>query len=177
MKSVSSCTAVAAALLLTGCFVSETPLFETLSQRARPLAAGEYNACSGSTENEEADCSPMTVSVSDDGRYTFHVEDDIVTAYFVGVDDDDYAVQMDDGGDGEYHYYWGRSDGEGLTLTMLWCDDLPRALVDQLVADGLVETDEDYVTCTAKSVEAVMLAVKSYAAQNWVKLTPSAIPQ
>lgn len=182
MKSVFRAIAASTALFLSGCFVSETPLFETMSARATPIPAGDYDACSGSTEDDAVDCSPMTVALSEDDRYTFGVEDDFITAYFVPIDEDDFAVQMDDGGDGDYHYYWGRLEDGALTLVMLWCDDLPRALVDQLVADGAVETDENYSTCTAKTASAALLAVKAYAAgevadQNWVKLSPAAIPQ
>lgn len=169
-------------LALAGCFVSDAPLFNAGNASAIPLGAGDYDVCSGSTDDEAVECNPMTVSVTADGLYSFAVEDDRMLARFLPIDEDDYAVQIDDGDGEEYQYYWGRKADDSVTLVMIWCEDLPRSLVDKLIEDGGVEADERYQTCTAKSASAVVVAAKAYiggevADQNWVKLTPSATPQ
>lgn len=182
MKALLRASLAPAFLALAGCLVSEAPLFDATNASAAPLVAGEYEACSGSTDDEEVDCNPMAISVTEDGLYSFAVEDDRLLARFLPIDEDDYAVQIDDGDGDDYQYYWGRKTDDSVTLVMIWCDDLPRALVDKLVADGGIETDESYQTCTARSASAIVVAAKAYIAgevgdQNWVKLTPSAIPQ
>ncbi|NWG92285.1 MAG: hypothetical protein HXY21_07215, partial [Parvularculaceae bacterium] len=140
-----------------------------------------YVACSGSTDSDEVECNPMSVSVTEDGLYSFAVEDDRLLVRFHMLDEDDFAVQFDDSDENDderYQYYWGRKTGDSLRLVMIWCNDLPRALVDKLVEDGGLSTDEDYQTCTAQSASAIVVAAKSYAAgevakQNWVEMTPA----
>jgi hypothetical protein len=183
MRALLRLAPASAALLISGCLVSDTPFFNAGNAAARPLAAGDYIGCSGSTDNDEVECNPMAISVTEDGLYSFAVENDRLLVRFAALDEDDYAVQFDDsdedGDDERYQYYWARKAGDGLRLVMIWCNDLPRALVDKLVEDGAVTTDEDYQTCTAQSASAVIVAAKSYAAgevakQNWVEMTPVA---
>lgn len=183
MRALIRVAPASASLLISGCLVSETAYFDAENAAARPLAAGEYVACSGSTDDEDVECNPMAISVTEDGLYSFAVEDDRLLVRFHALDEDDYAVQFDDSDeDGEaeqYQYYWGRKTGDTMRLVMMWCENLPRALVDKLVEDGGLTTDEDYTTCTAQSASAVIVAAKSYAAgevakQNWVEMTPVA---
>jgi hypothetical protein len=178
MKVLVRTAALAAGFLLTGCLVSETPLFDASNASATPLAAGVYDACSGSTDDDTVECNPMTVELGEDGRYAFVVEDDRIDARFREIGDGDYALQMAESDDDSFMYYWGALDGDALTLTLLWCSDLPRALVDKLIEDGSIEADEDYSTCTVKTPGAVIAAAKSYAAgeaktDNWVVIRPS----
>lgn len=177
MKGLVRAAAVAAGLLLSGCLVSEAPLFDSANASATPLAAGAYEACSGSTDETEAECNPMTVELGESGLYAFGVEDDRIEARFQDLGGGDYAMQMADDGD-DFMYYWGSLEGDVMTITLLWCSDLPRALVDKLVEDGSVEADEDYTTCTVKTPGAVVTAAKSYAAgeaksDSWVVIRPA----
>lgn len=179
MRALIRSVVIAAGFLLSGCLVSEAPLFDALNASATPLAAGSYDACSGSADANDLECNPMTVELGEGGLYVFAVDDDRIEARFHEIGDSNYAIQMAEDDDG-YMYYWGAFDGASLTITLLWCSDLPRALVDKLVKDGSVETDKEYQTCTAKTDGAVIVAAKSYAAgeaksDSWVKMTP-AIP-
>lgn len=177
MRTLVRSVAAAAGFLLSGCLVSESPLFDASNASATPLDAGDYNACSGSEDASDQECNRMTVELGDVGLYIFAVDDDRIEARFHEIDNRNFAIQMAEDDDG-YMYYWGAFDGESLTITLLWCSDLPRALVDKLVSDGSVETDNDYQTCTAKTDGAVIVAAKSYAAgeaksDTWVKMTPA----
>lgn len=178
MKGLVRAAAVAAGLLLPGCLVSDAPLFDASNASATPLAAGAYDACSGSAEETETECNPMTVELGEDGLYAFGVEDDRLEARFHDLGDGDYAVQMAEAGDDGFMYYWGNLENGAMTIVLMWCSDLPRALVDKLVKDGSVEADEDHTTCTVKTPGAVVTAAKSYAAgeaksDSWVVITPA----
>jgi hypothetical protein len=158
--------------------VSERALFTAENASATPIAAGRYDACSGSDEGDEVDCNPMTVSLGEGGAYVFLVEDDQIDARLLPIDEDDFAVQLSESGD-DFQYYWGRVADGSLTLVMLWCQDLPRELVEKLVEDGAMDADGERQTCTAKTPNAVVVAAKSYVAgeasgeQSWVTLTPA----
>ncbi len=171
--------AVAAALSLAGCLVSETPLLTALNATATPIAPGQYDACSHSAEKETSDCNSLSVELGEGGDYAFLVEEDRIGARFLSIGGDDYALQMaDDDGEG-YHYYWARRDGGGMSFVMIWCEDLPAALVDAMIANASIEADEQRQTCTAKSLAAVVDAAKAYAAGEAVAdeqltLTPQA---
>lgn len=204
MKGLVRAAAIVAGLLLSGCLVSEAPLFDASNASATPLAAGVYDACSGSADETETECNPMTVELGEGGLYTLGVEDDRIEARFLDLGDGDYAIQMTD--EGGFMYYWGSLEEGAMTITLLWCSALPRALVDKLVEEGAIETkewtkpawtsspadkpvedgsveaDEDYTTCTVKTPGAVIAAAKSYAAgeaksDSWVVLTPASAAQ
>ena len=182
MKGLVRAAVTAAGFLLTGCLVSSTPLFDASNAAATPFAAGTYDACSGSDADNDRECNPMTIGVSGDGLYTLGVEDDLIMARFHDLGDGDFAIQMRESDDDEFMYYWGVLEGGGMKITLLWCSDLPRALVDKLVKDGTLEADKDYSTCTAKTAGAVITAAKSYAAgeassDSWVEIRPAASAQ
>lgn len=182
MKGLVKAVAIAAGFLLSGCLVSETPLFDASNATATPLAAGSYDACSGSAAEGVPDCNPMTIEVGADGLYTLAVEDDRIGARFRDLGDGDYAIQMTEGDDDDFMYYWGKLDNGAMKITLLWCSDLPRALVGKLIEDGSVEADKDYSTCTVKSFGAVLAAAKSYAAgeaisDDFVEIKPVAAAQ
>jgi len=182
MKGLVRAAVISAGFLLTGCLVSSTPLFDASNAAATPFAAGTYDACSGSDDDNDRECNPMTIEVSDDGLYTLGVEDDRIEARFHDLGDGDFAIQMTESDDDDFMYYWGAFDGDAMKITLLWCADLPRALVDKLVEDGTLEADKDYSTCTAKTAGAVITAAKSYAAgeassDSWVEIRPAASAQ
>ena len=168
MKGLVRAAGIAGGFLLSGCLVSSSPLFDASNAAATPLAAGTYDACSGSDAGDDLECNPMTVEIGDDGLYTLGVEDDRIEARFHELGGADYAMQMTESDDDDFMYYWGKLDNGAMRITLLWCQDLPRALVDKLVKDGSVEADEDYSTCTAKTAGAVIAAAKSYAAGDAV---------
>ena len=69
-----------------------------------------------------------------------------------------------------------------MSLVMIWCEDLPAALVDAMLANASIEADAQRQTCTAKSLAAVVDAAKAYAAGEAVAdeqltLTPQAAAQ
>ncbi len=177
MKSLSRPIAAVGALLLAGCIVSDSALFNAENAAATPIAGGAYDACSGSNDGEPSECNPMSVDLSEDGLYTLLVEDDRIEMRMIAIDEDDFAVQLSEDEDG-FHYYWGRMSDNALTLAMLWCQDLPKTLVDKLIEDGAIDADEDRQTCNARTVGAVVIAAKAYAAGenagdlSWVTLTP-----
>jgi hypothetical protein len=172
--------AALAATTLAGCLVSEEPLFDAGNAAATPLAAGRYEACSRSDDGEAPECHPVTVELSKDGLYTFLVEDDRIEARMTSIGAEDYAVQLVDYGERDAQYYWARAAQGSFSLAMIWCPDLPKALVDRLIADGAVVADDDRSTCTARSAAAVILAAKAYAGgeasgdDDVVTLRPSA---
>ena len=155
---------IAGASLLAGCLVSDDPLFDETNATATPLAAGAYDACSVPADGDD-DCNVVTVTKEESGRYLLSVadEDDVIEARFIDMGGGDYAAQLDDG-DGEgYQYYWAHGTGDNFDFVMMWCADLPRALVDGLVASGGIEADEDYSTCAVRTADAVLAAAKAYA--------------
>lgn len=182
MKGLVRIAIAAAGFLLSGCLVSSTPLFDASNASATPLAAGTYDACSGSTANNDLECNPMAIEVGDDALYTLSVDDDRIEARFHDLGGGDFAIQMTEGDDDDFMYYWGELDNGAMKIALLWCSDLPRELVDRLIKDGSVEANEDYSTCTVKTPGAVITAAKSYAAgeavsDDRVEIRPAASAQ
>ncbi len=174
--------AVAAALLLASCLVSETPLLTAGNATATPIAPGLFDACSQSSGNEASDCNSLSIELGVGGDYAFLIEDDRIGARFLSIGGDDYALQMADDDDDGYQYYWARRDGAGIRFVMIWCEDLPAALVDRLIAEGAIDADEKRQTCTARSLSAVVEAAKAYAtgaaaSDELLTLTPQAAAQ
>ncbi len=156
-------TAIAACLAAGGCLVSETPLFDAGNARSKPLKAGQYSICSRSSEDPgEAECNPADVSVDRGGLYKLTVEDDVVEARFRKVARGAWAAQFSEGED-ENHYYYGVREGGVFTLTMMWCENLPAALRDELVEDGDLVVENDNKVCNVSSARAVVAAAKAYA--------------
>ncbi len=173
--------AIASAALLSGCLVSDDPLFDATNAAATPIAPGLYDACSQTQVNGEVDCGVIAIEAAPDGAYLFNVEDDVIGARFHDFGGGDFAIQLKDDDDAGYQYYWGEIDGDVFTLVMMWCADLPRTLVDALVAEGGAAVDADYSTCTMMTPDAVVVAAKAYKAgeakvDEVLRLTPSAGP-
>lgn len=182
MKGLVVRCAAAAALLLAGCLVSESALLTAENATATPIAPGLYDACSQANGAEASDCNLLAVELAVGGDYAFRVDDDRISARFLSIGDDDYALQMADDDDEGYQYYWAHRDGEGLSLVMIWCEDLPAKLVDEMIANGSIEADEKRQTCTAKTIAAVVDAAKAYAtgaavSDEKLMLTPQAAAQ
>jgi hypothetical protein len=179
MRSFASAIVGAAAAMLSGCLVSDAPMFDAASASAAPLQPGRYEACSEPPEPEDGDCQLLDVRRREDGAYEFQVaQEDQIVVRFHEVDAATYAAQFeDDDGDG-YQYYWARRDGETLLLAMIWCEDFPPKMRDAMKADGLIAQEGDSSTCTALKREAVVAAVKAYrdgvvVSDDGVRLTPS----
>lgn len=160
MKPLVRSLIVAAGFALSGCLISDAPLLDDAT--ATPIPSGSYDACDNANEDAPS-CSPMTVEIND-GAYILTVDDDVISAHFADLGDGQYAAQLiDAGGDQEYMYYWASLEGGALSLSLIWCADLPTALVDGLVASGDLEADADRSTCKAKTQAAVIAAARSYA--------------
>ncbi|MCB2114342.1 MAG: hypothetical protein R3C42_06405 [Parvularculaceae bacterium] len=159
---------VAAGSLLSGCLVSQTAILDASNASATPIAAGVYNACADPKEGEADDCNLLTVSMDDDARYVLSVEDDEIEARFLRIDADDYAIEMFDEDDDHRQYFWGRASDAGFRFVMMWCSDLPRALVDSLVEKGAMAVEDDYRVCRVKTLDALVAAAKSYASGRTV---------
>jgi len=152
------------ALALSGCLVSETPLLDATSGKARPLGDGAYEACPISDDKEEAsDCEVYAVSYGADGAYSLvsEHEDETVTLRFRRVGPGSYAVQSSES-DG-FAYYYGAVEKSVLELTLMNCPDLPAPLRQRLIARGDLSSDDDkYTVCTVHTVRGLTDAAKAY---------------
>jgi hypothetical protein len=163
MRNPKNFAAMAIAMLLAGCLVSDEPMFDAASASAAPLQPGRYEACSIPPDDEGDDCQFLSVGRRDDGAYDFQVEaEDKIVVRFHEIDASTYAAQFeDDDGDG-YQYYWARRDGGALLLAMIWCEDFSPEMRETMIADGLIEQEGGSSTCTALKPDAVILAAKAY---------------
>jgi hypothetical protein len=168
----------AAAVGLSGCLVSNDPLFGAETASATPIASGRYNACTEPPEDNDP-CQVIGVTQQDDGSYEFLVEDsDRIAVRFHALGGDHYAAQFaDDDGDG-YFYFWAQTAGDTLSLVMIWCADLPAALRETMKKDGLIDFSEGSGECTALRPEAVAAAAAAYRdgaakSDSVLKLTPA----
>lgn len=169
-----------AGLLLSGCLVSETPLFDASNASATPVAAGDYEACSEGDGEDGQDCNAMKIELGEDGLYVFSVDNDRIEARFLELSGGDYALQMAEQGD-DYLYYWANIDGDTMSIVLLWCSDLPGDLVEELAEQDLMEPDEDKSMCTVKSADAVIAAAEAYASgsaniENRIVVRPAVVP-
>ena len=151
-----------AALGLGGCLVSEEPVLDAASGSARPLPPGDYVSCPLDPEKDD-DCQALSVADGGGGLYKMTADDeDPVGMRFRRVGRNAYAVQSDEGGD-DYVYYYGAGDAKRFLLTMMMCSDLPASLRDGLIAAGDLETeDDDYSTCTVKTLKGLTASAKAY---------------
>ncbi len=164
MSNLKFGAALATALLLAGCFVSDEPMFRPADASAAPLQPGRYEACNVPLQGEDDDCQQMDVAWPGDGSYRLQiVDEDPVVARFHEIDATGYAVQIEnEDGDG-YQYYWARREANGILLAMIWCDELDAAMRDKMKADGLITKEEGSSTCTVLKRDAIIIAAKAYA--------------
>lgn len=178
MKTSNFLAIGAAAIALGGCLVSDEPMFDAQSASAAALASGRYNACSEPPDEDEPECQVIGVTKKDDGSYEFLVEEtDRIGVRFLALAGGDYAAQFaDDDGEG-YYYFWAKAAGDTLSLAMIWCDDLPEELRQEMKRGGLINVDERGSTCTALKPEAAAMAAAAYrdgaaTPESVLRLTP-----
>lgn len=156
---------VAIATALSACLVSEEPLLDGSTGKARPVAAGIYDMCPQSGDASDSDCSVVDISVDDTSLYRLQTDDDDVTLLrFLRVRRGAYAVQVgpDDGDDG-YAYYFARTRKGSFDLTFMMCEQLPEVLRSKMIENGeLTLQDGDDDTCTVNSIAGLKRAAKAY---------------
>jgi hypothetical protein len=162
-NGLSRFVAVAALLAASGCLVSETPLFDAGNARSKPLKAGRYSVCSYSSDApDDSECNPADVSVDRSGLYKLTVEDDVVEARFRKVARGAWAAQFAEDGEESHYYFGARKDGV-FTLTMMWCENLPEELRNDLVDRGDLVVENDNKVCNISDARAVVAAARAYA--------------
>lgn len=150
------------ALALGGCLVSEEPILDADNGQASPIKPGDYVVCPVSDEADKTDCDRFSVSHDGDGLYQFDKDgDDPAQMRFRRVGRRGFAVQSLE--DDHYVYYYGAGDSQRFRLTMMMCANLPENLRARLLAGGDLESqDDDFETCTVKSLKGLKKAAKAY---------------
>ncbi len=156
--------AAGAALALAGCLVSEEPLLDEKTGKAKPLGAGEHVMCPLSAEADDSDCERFVISVDGTGLYNFanaeNAEDD-AKMRFRRIGRRGYAVQAHEE-DGAMYYY-GRGDKKQFFLTMMDCASLSPKTRDGLIESGDLEADESgFTVCEVKSLDGLIAAARDY---------------
>ncbi|WP_428407590.1 hypothetical protein [Hyphococcus sp.] len=157
--------ASAAAMLLGGCLVSDLPVLDSKTGKARPISEGDYLACP--LENGEiadgAECDRFHVERTANGEYVFVEGGDSEPARlrFRKVARDGYAVQSAESD--SFVYYYGKTRSGGLLLVMMNCPELPSDLRARLISRGDLETDdEDFEVCKVKTLRGLVEAAQAY---------------
>lgn len=163
MNNLKTFAASAIALAMSGCLVSEAPLFDSGNASARPLADGAYEGCEIEPGEAPADCQNFTIAANPAGLYRIAIEDgseDAVLARFKRIGRGLYALQSWEGSD-QPQYLVAASIDDGISVSLILCDDLPQVVKARYVARGELEVKGD--TCVAKSAGAVVAAAKAWA--------------
>lgn len=154
---------VALALALSGCLVSETPLFDASNAVAKPLADGAYEGCQVERGQAPADCKDFAIAANSTGLYRIATieegEEEAVLARFKRVGPGLYALQSWEDADQPQYFLAAAIDG-GISVSLIDCDDLPESLKSRYVARGQLEVRGD--TCVAKTAKAVVAAAKAW---------------
>lgn len=158
--------ALAAMLALGGCLVSDLPVLDARTGKARALSDGDYLACP--LENGEIqagdECDRLTVRREKDRSYSFinrEEDDDAAYLRFRRVGRAGYAVQSSES-DG-FVYYYGAGRDDGVLLVMMNCPDLPSDLRAGLIARGDLEPDDEkFSVCKVKTLRGLTQAAKAY---------------
>ena len=152
------------AFALAGCLVSEEPVLDERTGKARPLGVGAYEMCPVSNDADEDDCEQFTISVDATGLYRFQSddeEDDASYLRFRRIARDAYAVQT--GEDDGYMYYFGRGDADHFELLMMLCASLSEKTRDRLIDNGdLSSDDDDFETCAVNTLAGLRVAALDY---------------
>lgn len=163
MRALTMLSMLTAASLLSGCLVSDEPMFDAATGSASPLQSGRYKACSAPKDGEAPECDILDVTRRDDGAYDFFIEEtDQLVVRFHQIDAVTYAAQFDDDDGAGYQYYWAAREGDALSLVMIWCEDLPADLRHSMREEGLIAFEDDASTCTALKPEAAVRAAIAY---------------
>ena len=165
MRSLSilkSVTLIAACAALSGCLVSEDPVLDAKTGRAKPIKAGAYVMCPLGEESDEDDCENFIVEVDADGLYRFLKEDeDPAEMRFRRVGRRGYAVQSHEN-DG-YMYYYGAGTSKRFQMTMMLCADLTEKVRMRLIENGDLESEgDDFDTCVVNTVRGLTDAARAY---------------
>lgn len=171
-------------LALAGCLVSEAPVLDGKTGKAKPLKDGDYRVCQPKDDTGEPDCSVFAISRGADGVYTLAMEGEAPALMrFRRIASKAYAVQSKEGDD-SYAYYFGAGDSERFLLTMMVCQDLPPALRTALIASGdLAAEGDDFEVCAVNTLKGLEAAARAYQRGETVgddpavvTLTPAATP-
>ena len=152
------------ALALAGCLVSEEPILDAKTGKAKPLGVGPHLICPLGEDADDSDCERFTIAVDETGLYQFtdaEDDDDDAKMRFRPIARDGYAVQSyeEDGA----MYYYGRGDRNEFRLTMMNCPSLSAKTRDQLLDRGDLAADEgDYSICQVKSLKGLTVAAREY---------------
>lgn len=171
--------ALAAMLTLGGCLVSDLPVLDARTGKARPLNNGDYLACPLKDGEIEAgdECDRLTARKMKDGAYSFiNREEDDDPAYlrFRRVGRGGYAVQSSESDD--FVYYYGAKRDGGLLLVLMNCPDLPAAVREGLIANGDLEPDdENFSVCKVKTLRGLTEAAKAYHRGDVAEMIDAAI--
>jgi len=151
---------------LTGCLVSEEPVLDATNGAATPLDAGVYESCSlENGASEDMECAMLDVSVDEMGLYQLIDEEaeETMEWRFHRVGRRAYAVQVGEGEDEGYAYYYARLRGERMQLTFMQCQSLPGSLRARLIKRGdLAADDDEFETCTVNTLRGLRKAAKAY---------------
>jgi len=165
MRSVHFITGLVAVLglaALSGCLVSDEPMLDASNGAATPLAPGAYVMCEHDGGSDAGACDDFSITHDATGLYLFEKDDeDPVEMRFRKIGRRGFAVQTEE--DDGYMYYYGAGDTERFGLVMMQCADLPERMRGRMIAAGDLETDdEDFETCTVKTLKGLTRAAKAY---------------
>ena len=158
-------TVFAASLFLAACLVSEEPLLDQRTGRAKPFESGAYQACEIS-EGHEADCRKTEISRDETGLYRFAAENEEEASFlrFRRLARGAWLAQISEEGDEGYFYFLAEQDGGSVALTMILCKGVPETVRQHFVARDEMHVDDDASTCNAKSLSAVMASAQAFRA-------------
>ena len=161
-KILKTCLAVIAAGLLAGCLVSEQPLLDAKSGKAKPLADGAYTSCNLDEDGAKVDCSNFMLTRRSDGAYNFDLEDEERSILrFRRVARGSYVAQSED--DDVYMYFYSFGDGKQLSLVLMNCPDLPDSLRSSLIDGGDLSAEDDgFSVCKVNTMKGLVDAAKAY---------------
>ncbi len=162
MRSLQISSAAIAALMLGGCLVSETPILDAKSGKAKPFKDGSYQICDGTEEPNSAECNVFSVTRDASGAYSFAMEgEDPAAMRFRRIGRNAYAVQSAE--ESSFSYYFGEGDSKRFVLTMMNCKHLPAKVRDGLIAKQDISTeDDDFEVCTVNTLKGLTASAKAY---------------
>ncbi len=155
-----------AALALSGCLVSETPILNAENGKARALKPGDYQMCPLSDDVTPDDCDPIRITKAND--YAIHMVNlddasDVIELRFRRIARSAYAVQQWEVGDDGYMYYYGKGNAKSFVMTLMICSDLPDRLRADLISKGDLEPeDESFDSCVVETADGLVQSAKAY---------------
>ncbi|MFC2951608.1 hypothetical protein ACFOOP_06690 [Marinicaulis aureus] len=171
--------ALAAMLTLGGCLVSDVPVLDARTGKARPFSDGDYLACPLKDGEIEAgdECDRLTARKLKDGGYSFinpEEDDDPAFLRFRRIGRGGYAVQSSESDD--FVYYYGAKRDGGMLLVLMNCPDLPAELRARLIASGDLEPDDEkFSVCKVKTLRGLTEAAKAYHRGDVAEIVDAAI--